>query len=101
MTRPTSLRQSSPGSTRAAWTEFWDASVSRGDHRFRDDRTADRLRAHWNGVFARQFRPGDSVTLLDAACGEGELVRRARSCAEPVADFDLSIHCTEDRKSVV
>ena len=95
MTRRKPLRQSSTGSTRAAWTEFWDASTLRGDHRFRDGRTAARLRAHWDGVFARQFRPGDSVTLLDAACGEGELVRRARSCAAPVADFELSIHCTD------
>ncbi len=81
--------------TRTAWADFWSHGASRSDHRFRDAGTAGVLREHWNNVFATRFVPGANVSVLDAACGEGALLRAARDCAEAVEDVSLDLHCTD------
>jgi|GEM_PF-284811 len=87
----------SPNSKRAqhAWTDFWADPGSRADHSVRDAGTSQVLHQHWTNVFDRQFEAGSSVTLLDAACGDGELLRLAQRCAEPVDGLDLFLHCAD------
>ncbi len=80
---------------RTAWADFWSHSASHADHRFRDAGTAGVLREHWDNVFATRFVPGASLSVLDAACGEGALLRAARDRAGAVDDLSLHLHCTD------
>ncbi|RKR03211.1 methyltransferase domain-containing protein [Maricaulis maris] len=88
-------RRSNRTKAQAAWTQFWSQAASAPDHRFRDGQTSHVLRSHWAGIFDQHFHPGASVSVLDAACGEGELVRLAHNCAGPVENLDLKLHCTD------
>lgn len=78
----------------AAWGQFWAGRSPGDEHRYRDPRVADVLDAHWSRYFSDRIEEGGVTSLLDLACGEGEVLRFAEQVfARSSDDLPRAICC--------
>ena len=85
----------------AAWRRFW-AGRSQGDeHRYRDPRVAAVLETHWCGFFSERVDEGGIHSLLDLACGEGEVLRFAEQVFAQTSDPVPTTLCCDVAPSAV
>lgn len=85
----------------AAWVRFWDGRKPGTEHRYRDPRVATVLRQHWQYCLSERFEGTPVVSLVDLACGEGELLRIAEDCASAAGVDEFEAYCTDISQNAV
>ena len=85
----------------AAWVRFWDGRERGTEHRYRDPRVAVVLRQHWQHCLSERFEGAPVVSLVDIACGEGELLRIAADCASGAGVDEFEACCTDISRNAV
>lgn len=85
----------------AAWKQFWAGRRPGDEHRYRDPRVAEVLDAHWSRYFSDRIGEGRVSSLLDLACGEGEVLRFAEQVFSRSADDLPKAICCDVAPSAV
>ncbi len=73
-----------------AWKQFWTGRADGQEHQFRDDRAASVLHGHWGRVLDDAFSGKTQISLIDLACGEGEVLGLAGLAAQKASG--LAVH---------